>query len=63
MMVPGEGSGHKDPRERETMIQEAAPEQRNQGRRAWGLGNHFFLFKIIYVTQLTLNSYFVERQF
>ena len=34
MMAPGEGLGHKDPREREIMTQEADPETRSEERRA-----------------------------
>ena len=62
-MAPGEGLGHKDAREREIMTQEADPETRSEERRARGFGNHFFVFKIIYLTQLILKSYFAERQF
>ena len=63
MMVPGEGPGHKDPRERERMTEEADPETKKPREKSLKLWKSLFLLKIIYLTQLILKSYFAERQF
>ena len=60
-MVPGETSVHRDPRERDIMTPETRSKTKKPREKRLRLWEPLHLFKIIYLAQLILKSFFLRR--
>ena len=61
--MPEAEPGHEEPRERLKMGSEMEPETKKPKNKSLKLQEPFYLSLLICLPQLTLRSYFAERQF